>query len=39
MSTPLTMGSLTNKDPGQDITSAKADCRYRAPLSPRLCGN
>lgn len=38
MSTPLSMGSFTSRHPRQDITSAKADCRYRAPLSPRLCG-
>ena len=38
-STPLTKGSSAVKCPGQDITPAGADCRYRAPLSPRLHGN
>ena len=38
-STPLTQGSFAMVDPGQGITSAGADCRYRAPLSPRLRGN
>ena len=38
-STPLTKGSSAVKCPGQDITPAGADCRYRAPLSPRLHGS
>ena len=38
-STPLTQGSFAMVGPGQGITSAGADCRYRAPLSPRLRGN
>ena len=37
-STPLTRGSFTVKHPGQNITPALAACRYRAPLTPRLCG-
>ena len=37
-SAPLTRGSFTRKYPRQNITPAVADCRYRAPLSPRLCG-
>ena len=38
-STPLFRGGPTKKHPRQDITPAVADCRYRAPLSPRLRGN
>ena len=38
-STPLTRGSPASSHPRRDITSAGADCRYRAPLSPRLRGN
>ena len=38
-STPLFRGGPTKKRPRQDITPAVADCRYRAPLSPRLRGN
>ncbi len=38
-STPLIRGGPTKKHPRQDITPAVADCRYRAPLSPRLRGN
>ena len=38
-STPLTRGSPARPYPRRDITSAGADCRYRAPLSPRLRGN
>ena len=37
-SAPLTRGSFTRKYPRQNNTPAVADCRYRAPLSPRLCG-
>ena len=37
-STPLTKGSSTRKHPRQDITPAIADCRFRAPLTPRLYG-
>lgn len=37
-STPLIKGSYTNKSPLQNITPTKADCRYRAPLRPRLHG-
>ena len=37
-STPLTEGSPTAHGPRQAITPAVADCRYRAPLAPRLCG-
>ena len=35
-STPLTEGSSHAKGPQIGITPAVADCRYRAPLSPRL---
>ena len=35
-STPLTEGSSHSKSPQIGITPAVADCRYRAPLSPRL---
>ena len=38
-STPLIKGSFTVCNPRQDITPAIADCRYRTPLTPRLCGN
>ena len=38
-STPLMKGSSTAKLPRLGITPAVADCRYRAPLSPRLHGN
>ena len=38
-STPLIRGSPASPYPRRDITSAGADCRYRAPLSPRLRGN
>ena len=37
-SAPLTEGSFTLKSPRSGITPAVADCRYRAPLSPRLRG-
>ena len=38
-SMPLIQGSFRPNSPGQDITPTKADCRYRAPPSPRLHGN
>ncbi len=38
-STPLIEGCLAVKDPRISITPAVADCRYRAPLTPRLRGN
>ena len=38
-STPLIRGSPARSHPRRDITSAGADCRYRAPLSPRLRGS
>ena len=38
-SSPLIRGSPAVDDPRGDITPAGADCRYRAPLSPRLHGN
>ena len=38
-STSLTEGSSTEHHPRRAITPAVADCRYRAPLSPRLRGN
>lgn len=38
-STPLIEGSSTGYKPRIGITPAVADCRYRAPLSPRLHGN
>ena len=38
-STPLTKASPTDKNPRQNITPAIADCRFRAPLTPRLRGN
>jgi len=38
-STPLSQGSPAVSCPGRGITPARADCRYRAPLSPRLRGN
>ena len=38
-STPLMKGSSTAKLPRLGITPAVADCRYRAPLSPRLRGS
>ena len=37
-SSPLIKGSSAAKDPQIRITPAIADCRYRAPLSPRLRG-
>ena len=37
-STPLMKRCSTNKKPQLGITPAIADCRYRAPLSPRLHG-
>ena len=37
-STSLIKGSFTAKQPRFGITPAVADCRYRAPLSPRLRG-
>ena len=37
-STPLIKGSYTNADPLPSITPAIADCRYKAPLTPRLHG-
>jgi hypothetical protein len=39
MSTPLIKGSSTAKNPRIGMTPAVADCRYRAPLSPRLRGS
>ena len=38
-SSPLSQGSFTARCPGQSITTAKADCRCRAPPAPRLRGN
>ena len=38
-STPVTGGGSAENRPGQNITPAVADCGYRAPLTPRLCGN
>ena len=38
-STLLTRGSPARTHPRRNITPARADCRYRAPLSPRLHGN
>lgn len=38
-STPLTRGSPARTYPRRDITPAGADCRFRAPLSPRLRGS
>ena len=38
-STPLIRGSPARTHPRRDITPAGADCRYRAPLSPRLHGS
>lgn len=38
-STPLIPGSPSVGFPRKDITPAIADCRYRAPLTPRLHGN
>ena len=38
-STPLIKGSSTRYKPQIGITPAVADCRYRAPLSPRLRGH
>ena len=38
-STPLIEGSSTGYKPRIGITPAVADCRYRAPLSPRLHGS
>ena len=38
-STPLIKGSSTRYKPQIGITPAVADCRYRAPLSPRLRGS
>ena len=37
-STPLIEGSFTRRAPPFGNTPAVADCRYRAPLSPRLHG-
>ena len=39
ISTPLIPGSPSAGFPRKDITPAIADCRYRAPLTPRLRGN
>ena len=39
ISTPLIPGSPSVGFPRKDITPAVADCRYRAPLSPRLHGS
>ncbi len=39
ISTPQSKVNFHNKYPKQDITPTVADCRYRAPLSPRLCGH
>ena len=38
ISTSLFEGSPTRNDPRPTNTPAIADCRYRAPLTPRLCG-
>ena len=38
-STPLMKRCSADKKPRFGITPAVADCRYRAPLSPRLHGN
>ena len=38
-STPLIPGSSTENCPRPDITPAIADCRYKAPLMPRLRGS
>ena len=38
-SAPLIKGSSAKYKPQIGITPAVADCRYRAPLTPRLCGN
>jgi len=38
ISTPLIKGSHKNKNPLPANTPAKADCRYKAPLLPRLHG-
>jgi len=35
----LTKGCMLFQSPRQDITPTVADCGYRAPLTPRLCGN
>ena len=37
-STPLIKGSSAEYSPQIGITPAVADCRYRAPLTPRLRG-
>ena len=37
-STPLIKGSYTSNSPQSNITPTRADCRYRAPLTPRLHG-
>ncbi len=37
-STPLIKGSCTRQSPQSSITPTGADCRYRAPLTPRLRG-
>ena len=39
ISTSLTKGSLAKNSSRPVITPAIADCRYRAPLTPRLHGN
>ncbi len=38
-STSLIRGCPTDRHPRHTITPTVADCRYRAPLSPRLHGN
>ena len=37
-STPLIKGSYTGASPRSSITPTRADCGYRAPLTPRLHG-
>ena len=37
-STPLIEGGYTRRHPRENITPTRADCRYRAPLTPRLHG-
>ena len=38
-SSPLIKGCYTNADPPPSITPTIADCRYKAPLTPRLHGH
>ena len=39
ISTSLLRGCFANKHPLRNITPAIADCRYKAPLAPRLARN